>query len=111
MGGHLENNSCQIPASRSLGTDDWAKIMQMLMAFCEDHMSTKAVLWGGGVVPPVLYPPNQKNTWTLKLPIKIGYHPITLGVKPIFKGIVRVQVGPGGMPTSPKPPGTLQNPP
>ncbi|CAJ1435107.1 unnamed protein product, partial [Effrenium voratum] len=28
--------------NRSLGTDDWAKIMQMLMAFCEDHMSTKA---------------------------------------------------------------------
>ena len=31
-------------------------------------------------------------TWTLKLPIKIGYHPIILGVKPIFKGVLRVQV-------------------
>ena len=31
-------------------------------------------------------------TWTLKLPIKMGYHPIILGVKPIFKGILRVQV-------------------
>ena len=30
-------------------------------------------------------------TWTLKLPVKIGYHPIILGVKPIFKGILRVQ--------------------
>ena len=30
-------------------------------------------------------------TFTLKLPIKKGYHPIILGVKPIFKGILRVQ--------------------
>ena len=28
-----------------------------------------------------------------KLPIKMGYHRIILGVKPIFKGILRVQVG------------------
>ena len=36
----------------------------------------------------------KRGTWTLKLPIKNGYHPITLGVKPIFKGILRVQVPP-----------------
>ena len=36
----------------------------------------------------------EKCTWTLKLPIKIGYHPIILGVKPILKGILRVQVCP-----------------
>ena len=24
------------------------------------------------------------GTWTLKLPIQMGYHPIILGVKPIF---------------------------
>ena len=35
-----------------------------------------------------------KNSWTLKLLIKMGYHPICLGVKPILKGILRVQVVP-----------------
>ena len=33
----------------------------------------------------------ERDTWTLKLPIKMGYHPIILGVKPIFKGILRVR--------------------
>ena len=32
------------------------------------------------------------STWTLKLPIKMGDHSIILGVKPILKGILRVQV-------------------
>ena len=32
------------------------------------------------------------TTWTLKLPIKIGDHPIILGVKPISNGFLRVQV-------------------
>ena len=31
-------------------------------------------------------------TWTLKLPTKMGYHSKQFGVKPIFKGILRVQV-------------------
>ena len=35
--------------------------------------------------------------WVLKkLPIKMGYHPIILGVKPIFKGMLRAQEDPGG---------------
>ena len=36
--------------------------------------------------------PMSQTTWTLKLPIRMGYHPIILGVKPIVKGILRVQV-------------------
>ena len=32
------------------------------------------------------------GSWTLKLPIKMGYHPIILGVQPIFKGILEVRV-------------------
>ena len=37
-------------------------------------------------------PKKQVYTWTLKLPIKLGYHPIILGVNPIVQGILRVQV-------------------
>ena len=39
---------------------------------------------------PELQGKHGNATWTLKLPIKMGYHPIFLGVKPIFKGILSV---------------------